>query len=441
MRILLIGDGAREHIIAEQMARSAEVYCIMKKKNPGIAKITQKHFISDYKNIEAIGAWAIKEKIKLAFVVSETAQATGLSDVLEAAGIALASPNMAASVVGTNRLYAFNLMKEFGIDRPRFYICRSKADLDDAMEELDNPVVKPAIRVEWGGVKLADSDFKSKSAVKKYATELMKKHNAVILEKLVIGEEFNLHALSDGRKISTLQPVQVMRRAYEDGKGPLTEGMGSYSTGKLLPFMTKDDLDHAKLILQKIVDALRERGTEFKGVLNGQFMLTKEGIKMLDVRTTFGNPASINNLGILKTQFSEILSSIADGNLKQPSLTNEATVVKYIVPKDYPEKTKKHKLIVSDRLLWNNGARCYYEDVSNEKGVLYSGSNRSLAVFASGKDIDEAQTRAEAASKFAVSGKVRHRRDIGKEEIILRKMTRMNKIRSFWLKIKNIIRK
>jgi len=436
-----VGDGAREHIIAEQLARSSEVYCIMRKRNSGIAKISQKYFISDFNNIEAIGSWAIKEKIKLAFVVSETAFSTGLSEVLSEAGISMASSSMAASIIGSNRLYAYTLMKEFGIDRPRFYVCKTDNDLNDAITELENPVVKPVIRMEWGGVKVFDRDFKSKKELLSYSKELIKRQKAVILEKSLNGEEFNLQAFTDGRRVSTLQPVQVMRRAEKDGKGQLTEGMGSYSTGKLLPFMTRDDLDHAKLMMKRIVSALRDRGTEFKGVLNGKFMLTKEGIVMLDVRTTFGNPEALNNLGLLKTQFSEILLSIADGNLKQPSFVNDATVVKYIVPEKYPGETKgKKKIHVSDRILWDNGSRCYYEDVIEEKGKLYSSSGRSLAIFASGKTLNEAQTRAEAAATLAVSGKIRHRRDIGREEVVLKKMNRMNKLRSFWSKIKNFIR-
>ena len=82
MKVLLVGDGAREHIIAEQLARSAELFCVMEARNPGIESLAHEIYQSDYSAIESIGAYAVKKEIDIALVTAETALAKGLVDFL-----------------------------------------------------------------------------------------------------------------------------------------------------------------------------------------------------------------------------------------------------------------------------------------------------------------------------------------------------------------------
>jgi len=126
MRVLLVGDGAREHILAEQLARSSELYVAMQRRNPGIANAAQKYMLCDFSNMEALGVWAIREKIELAIVTSELALSRGVGDMLAEAGVALASPPSSGAMVGETSVYAFNLMKERGIPRPEFFVCRNE---------------------------------------------------------------------------------------------------------------------------------------------------------------------------------------------------------------------------------------------------------------------------------------------------------------------------
>lgn len=429
MRVLLAGDGAREHMLAEQLARSAELYVAMQRRNPGIERTAQKYMVCDFTNMEAIGAWAIREKIDVAFVASEMALASGLGDALADAGIALASPPGAGAMIGENTVYSFNLMKEKGIPRPRFFVCRNEAEMRKAMKELPKLVMKPAVRVEWRGTMFGDLDVKRTDIVKE-GKKLIRRHGSVVLEEAVDGESFSLQGITDGKTTSIMPPVHIAKRAGVGNKGPLTEGMGGFSSGKLLPFIKERDLEAARSALVALVSALRGKGVDYRGSIRGEFMAAKRGTLMLSAHATFGDIECLAGLPLLRTQLSEALASAALGQLAPMSFTERAAVVKYLVPDGYPGKAKKSKgIVIDEKALWNNGAKAYFESVEARKGRMLPAGGRALAVCASGATLAEAEAKAEAAAS-SVEGGLKHREDIASQEYVNRCVKHIAFIRS-----------
>jgi len=429
MRVLLVGDGAREHVLAEQLARSSELYVAMQRRNPGIAQTAQKYMVCDYSNMEAIGAWAIREKIELALVTSETALSRGISDTLAEIGIALASPPGAGAMIGENNVYAFNLMKEKGIARPKFFVCRNEAEIKKAMRELPRVVMKPALRVEWRGTLFGDLDLRKTEFVKE-GKKLIKRHGSVILEAVVDGESFSLQAVTDGRSVSIMPPVHITKRALDGEKGELTEGMGGFTSGRLLPCMRESDLETARKSLEGIVSALKSKGVSYRGPIRGEFMATKGGTMMLCAHATFGDMDALNNLPLLRTQLTDTLMSAAQGRLTPMSFAEKATVVKCLVPEGYPGKMKKRTDIkINEKALWNNGAKVYCESVEIRKGKLLPLGGRALAICAAGATVAEAEAKAEAAAS-SVDGALRHRKDIGTRDYVNRCAKHVGLIRS-----------
>lgn len=116
--------------------------------------------------------------------------------------------------------------------------------------------------------------------------------------------------------------------------------MGSYSCpDHKLPFMTEEDVKLAKEIMEETVKALKEEVGGYKGILYGQFMLTKEGPKIIEYNARFGDPEAMNLLAILKNDFLEVCEAIVNKKLKDIDVEfeNKATVCKYVVPKGYPD--------------------------------------------------------------------------------------------------------
>lgn len=429
MKILLVGDGARENMLAEQLARSSELYVAMEKRNPGIEKASQKFFVCDYSNMEAIGGWAIRENIDIALITSESGLIKGLPDALSEAGLRVVSPPGEGTVIGENTLYAHNIIKEAGIRTPRFISCKDEREISSAMKEIPRMVLKPAVKVDWKGTRFSEADLKRSAEGLKYGKKLIKSHGSVIVEELVEGEGFSLQGITDGKSLSVMPPVHIVKRALEGNQGELTEGMGGFSSGRLLPFMKQADLDYARESLWKVVGSLKSKGVDYRGPIRGEFMVTREGTVMLDIYATMGDIDTLNNFLLLRTQLSEVLTSVAEGSLMQLSFWEKATVVKYLVPTGYPGKARKSRIEIDERALWNNGAKAAFGSVEVKDGQVWTAKSRALAVCTSGNALAEAEAKAEGAAQ-SVKGDLYHRRDIASPEYVNRAMKHVALLRS-----------
>lgn len=430
MKVLLIGHGAREHAIAEQIAKSSVLYAYMGHKNPGIAKLATKYFIGDITNPETIGLWATTEGIDIAFVGSDPSLAAGVTDALLNAGIPVASPTKKAAKIEWDKAYARELLKKHKIPgSPEHFIVRSEEELKRAFNELEEVAVKPVGLTGGKGVKVMGDHFKNKNEAKKYAEEVLKKDGVVVVEEKLVGEEFSLQAFSDGSRVSPMPPVQDFKRAFENDEGPNTGGMGSYSTGQLLPFMERGDLEEAIEIMEKTVKAMEKEGVPFKGILYGGFMVTANGVRLIEYNARFGDPEAINVLPLLRTEFVEILWSIVEKRLRPAVFAEKSTVVKYLVPNGYPDKPKKDAEIkIDEKCVWDKGAKLYFGSVYEKDEKIYTTSSRAVALFSKGESLEEARFTAEGAIT-CVKGPLFYRRDIGTKENIEKKIRKMKEIR------------
>lgn len=432
MKVLLVGNGAREHAIAEQIARSAELYAIMSKKNPGIAKLAQKFYVTDITNPEAVGLWAVNQGIDLAFVSPDAVLAAGVSDALGKAGIQTASPMKAAARIEWDKSYARNLMKDYDIKgSPAFEIAKSEKEALRFYREFNGQVaIKPIGLTGGKGVRVAGDHFSDEKGALAYIRELMRKDRQLLVEEKITGEEFSLQLFSDGKRISLMPPVQDHKRAYDFDRGPNTGGMGSYSTGNLLPFMRQGDIDEGRRISQAVVDAMRKEDAQFKGVLYTQLMCTGDGVKIIEFNARFGDPEAMNVLAVLKTQFVDILRSIADESLKPATFTEKATVVKYLVPTGYPDKpVQDSEISVDEKRIWDAGAKYYCASVYEDGGRTYTTNSRAIAVVGVNDTLEEAEAKAEEAAQY-VSGPLWHRRDIGTHSLVQKRIEHMRRLRA-----------
>lgn len=429
MKVLLVGDGARENMLAEQLARSSELYVAMEKRNPGIERFSNKFFVCDYSNIEAIGGWAVRENIDVALITSETALAKGMSDAISDCGLKLASPPGSGTVLGENTLYALNLMKAAGIAAPRFRSCSNEKELKSAMKEMRSSIIKPSVKVEWKGTRFGETDLRKPEDMVRYGKQMIKRQGSVVVEEFIDGETFSLQGITDGKSLSVMPPVHIAKRLEDGNKGELTEGMGGFSSGRLLPFMRQDELDKARESLMRLVTAMKGKGTDYRGPIRGEFIITKSGLLMLDAYATFGDIDTLNNLLLLRSQLGEAIISVTEGSLKQLIFQERATVIKYLVPKGYPGKPKKSQIIIDERALWNQGAKVCAESVVMDNKGMWTSKGRSIAICASGGNLAEAESKAEDAA-MSVKGELQHRKDIGTADYVNRAIKHLALLRS-----------
>ncbi len=323
MRVLAVGGGAREHAIVSALARSgAEVFVCMKNSNPGIARLAKAVALVDETDVSRVVGHARGWGAELAVVGPEAPLEAGLADGLESAGIPTASPRKAAARIETSKSFMRNLMDKHRVKGAvRFVEAEDADDVRAALDELGTEVVVKPVGLTGGkGVKVFGEHMRTREDVFAYAEEILSKHigggAGMVIEEKLVGEEFTVQAFCDGRRVVPMPAVQDHKRAYEGDKGPNTGGMGSYSQADgLLPFLRRGDYDEAVSIMSDTLAALREDGSEYRGTLYGQFMITKDGPKVIEFNARFGDPEAMNVLSLLRSDFSAVCAGMAGGDL------------------------------------------------------------------------------------------------------------------------------
>jgi len=196
-----------------------------------------------------------------------------------------------------------------------------------------------------------------------------------------------------------------------------------------LPFLTDDDIAQAHAINISTAKALKDKfGERYTGILYGGFMATVNGVKLIEYNARFGDPEAMNVLSLLETDFIDICVGIVEGTLDQVDVrfANKATVCKYAVPEGYPDSPVKGEPIDVSGI--SNPDGLFYASVDIQNGQLVEAGSRTLAVVGMACSISEA----EAAAEIEVSsfkGPLFHRTDIGKDEVIRKRVDHMNSLR------------
>jgi phosphoribosylamine--glycine ligase len=302
--------------------------------------------------------------------------------------------------------------------------------------EADFPLaVKPIGLTGGKGVKVEGEQLKDKAETLAYIKEIFDRSIGgvgVVLEEKIVGEEFTLQTFVDGKHVIPMPLVQDHKRAFEGDVGPNTGGMGSYSLqDHLLPFVEKRDFAQAMESMRRTVEALHKEDCVYQGVLYGQFMLTSQGPKIIEFNVRFGDPEAMNVLPLLDSNFIEICHGIADRNLTSSkiSFAKMATVCKYVVPVGYGLEPKANLPIeVDEKAIKKEGAKLFYAAVNEDYGRILTSSSRAIGIVGIAPDLDRAEASCERALKFVRGEAIYVRHDIGRKEIITKKVERMRSI-------------
>ena len=437
-RFLTVGGGGREHAAVEALHRSgAEIFAAMSTDNPGIGRRAAKVMNVSEMDVKAIVDFAVANGVEYAFVGPEAPLGIGIVDSLIDAGIRCASPSKDAARIETSKTFMRELLDKHGIPgnlgHATFHSLEKALEyIQDAPYEL---VVKPVGLTGGKGVKVQGEHLLSLEDTETYVREIFDQDiggAGVIFEERAIGEEFTLMVFCDGKTIAPMPLVQDHKRAFEGDVGPNTGGMGSYSDADhLLPFIEPQEKEEALAILQRIVDAMATEGCPYVGVMYGQFMLTRDGPRIIEINARFGDPEAMNVLPILSTGFTDICKAMADGTLTEDvEFLKKATVCKYVVPEGYGVKSVSGKPIyVDERGVNDSSAVSYYANVFLQEGVLVTGSSRSVGVVGLGDSIEDAERNCEKALSFVRGDAIRVRHDIGKPDVIRKRVEHMRQVR------------
>lgn len=438
MKVLAVGGGGREHAAVEALYRSgSEIYSVMKNANPGIIAHSKKYKLIDEKKVDEICAFAKECGVELAFIGPEAPLEVGLVDALQKEGIKCASPTQSAARIETSKSFMRELINKHNIAGNLGYAAfDNAADTEAYLKTLDYEIVVKPVGLTGGkGVKVQGEHLLSFEDTMDYVNEIFENNiggAGVIIEEKAVGEEFTQMVFCDGKKVVPLPLVQDHKRAYDGDVGPNTGGMGSYSDGNhLLPFITQEERQAAIDIIQDVIDAMAEEGCPYHGTLYGQFMLTVNGPKIIEFNARFGDPEAMNVLSIIDTPFEKVCEMMADGTLSdEVQFVKKATVCKYVVPKGYGVKSETGKEISFDvEGIEKSGAVVYYANIDEKDGKLVTMSSRSAGIVGIADTIEEAEQNCEKALEYVKSDWIFVRHDIGKKELVQKRVDHMKQLR------------
>tara|TARA_B100000941_G_scaffold81582_1_gene56066 strand:+ start:1210 stop:2520 length:1311 start_codon:yes stop_codon:yes gene_type:complete len=436
MNFLVIGSGAREHIIAQKLAESGvDVFSVITNRNPGLINLSKEFlFVNTYKaKIQKIVDFSLSKNIDCVVIGPEDPLALGFSDSFLGKGIPVVGPTKLLAQIETSKGFTRDLLVRNEINvSPRYERFNSVNGVEDFIKDLSEQyVVKYDGLMGGKGVKVSGEHLMSIQEAVLYCNQLIDLGGSFIVEEKIVGEEFSLMSFCDGNAVHHMPAVQDHKRAYDGDTGPNTGGMGSYTdSNHSLPFLTDNELHQAMEINERVSMALvKEYNEGYKGILYGGFMATSDGVKLIEYNARFGDPEAMNLLTLLDTDFASVCMSMANGNLVDVKFRKEASVCKYVVPKGYGSNPANDAtLIVNDS--YKEHSDLYYAAVNvNDSGNITTTSSRAAAVISTGHDIETAESACETGLSY-ISGKnifVRH--DIAKPHLIDKRIQNMESIR------------
>jgi phosphoribosylamine--glycine ligase len=436
MNILLVGSGAREHAVARAFSRSSHcsaLFCLGTSVNPGIRQLCRDYEVGNISDSMIVLNFAKKSKVEMVFIGPEAPLAAGVADVLLKEGIPCVGPKQKHAQIESSKGFTRDLQIEYGIPgAPKFKRFNSIIGVREFLQELgeDGYVVKADGLAGGKGVQVSGDHLKNFDEGLNYCQEIIDSKNEFVIEEKFIGQEFSLMSFCDGVHLAHMPVVQDHKRAFDGDIGPNTGGMGAYSdTDHLLPFLTAGDIVSAQAINQATADALRAKfGDGYKGILYGGFMTTKDGVKLIEYNARLGDPEALNVLAILQSDFVDLCEAIISENLSQSHaiFANQATVCKYAVPIGYPDNPIKNQLIDISKV--PNIDHLYLGAVDETGAGLSETGSRTAAIVGIADTIAEAENIAEQQINF-IAGPLFHRKDIGKRELIDRRIKMMRDLK------------
>jgi len=438
MKVGLIGNGGREHAIARGLCANPETHLFVaaQGQNSGIAELAKGYCETGFKNTAKIVDYFAEQQVDFVVVGPEATLMLGVVDGLRAAHIPAVGPTRAQAHLEGDKAFMRHLLRDqIGWGSPTWSTVTSLADAATFLDEVGQVVVKPLGLTGGKGVRVMGIQLEGHDEVLDYVSELLETDGEVLLEECVVGEEFSRMAFVSDGELAPLPLMQDFKYAYDGDRGLMTGGMGAYSTADGgLPFVeSKDQLD-ADRLLSDVVQALEKlTGDAYRGFLYGQFMVTRSGIKLIEFNVRLGDPEALNLMAILGSDATTVFYQIATGRLEPAEIQfkPQASVSKYLVPQAYPDAIiEPIPFRLDEQVVAQAGLSLIHGSVEKTGPTAWVAlGSRTFGLVGLGDSPGAVSERIDACLTQLAIPELRYRKDVGKREIIARKVTRMKDLR------------
>jgi len=420
MKVLVVGNGGREHALAWKIKQSpllTKLY--VARGNAGIWQIAEKVDISPT-DVEKLIDFAKKEKIDLTVVGPEQPLSEGIVDGFEKAGLKIFGHRKNAAILEASKVFAKNFMKKYGIPTAFYGTFDNEKDAVDFIKKMGTPIVIKADGLAAGkGVVIANTEEEAVDTVRDmFRGRFGEASKRVVIEEFLEGEEASYIAMVDGEKLVPMATSQDHKRVFDGDKGPNTGGMGAYSPA---PVITSEI---EKQILEKIMyptlKGMKAEGREMRGFLYAGLMIGPKGINVLEFNVRMGDPETQPIMRRLESDLLQHMLDILDGKIDsvQPVWSERWSIGVVMASKGYPGKYEKGFEITGiEKAEEDPDIVVFHAGTDLKDGKLVTAGGRVLTVTATGDTLVEAKEKVyKAVEKINFEG-AHYRKDIGDKGI------------------------
>ena len=397
MKVLVVGNGAREHTIVWKLAQSPRVKELYAAPgNAGTARISQNLDITAA-DIKSLAKAAQQKNIDLVVVGPEVPLAEGIVDHFESLGIPIFGASKLAAEIESSKVFSKALMQKYNIPCAKSVNFSDYAQAKEYVQKQRLPIVIKADGLAAGkGVVVAGTMDEAMAALNDFMREkkLGAAANQVLVEEFLSGKEMSFFAFSDGINVLPMVSACDYKRVNDGDKGPNTGGMGSYSPPVFnSPALQKQVMD---TIMVPTIQAMTKEGRQYRSVLYGGLMVNKESVKVVEFNARFGDPETQVILPRLKTDLLDIIMAVIKGKLNQIKIecSDDACVGVVMASGGYPGSYKTglpiNGLLDVDKdvMVFHAGTK-----IGATPWEVLTNGGRILTVVAMGKTIAQAREK------------------------------------------------
>ncbi len=414
MKVLVVGNGGREHTLAWRLLKSPNVEAVYCTPGNGGTATMANCFNLDLAvdDFQGIAQSVAEYNISLVVVGPEIPLSLGITDYLQEHNIPVFGPNKEGAQLESSKSWAKELMIQAEIPTAKS-VTFNNGDLAKAhIEQEDAPIVVKADSLAAGkGVIVAMTTEEAKAAVDSL---LEQGFTTLVVEEFLAGEEASVLAITDGETIRPLIPSQDHKRVGEGDRGKNTGGMGTYAPA---PIVTPELMEQIQTeVLEPTIAVLKQRGIDYRGVVYAGLMISPTGEpKVLEFNCRFGDPETQVVLPLLDTPLDELLIACTQKQLaQQPPIkwkTGSAVCV-VAASGGYPDAYEKGKVISGIESATAQGAVVFHAGTAFKDNQLVTSGGRVLGITALGNNLKDAIAKVYPAVESISFEGMYYRRDI-----------------------------
>ncbi|MBD1218942.1 MAG: phosphoribosylamine--glycine ligase [Aphanizomenon flos-aquae Clear-A1] len=420
MKVLVIGNGGREHALAWKLLQSKKInklVCVP--GNGGTATMPGcENLPLAVDDFAGISEYAVNNDISLVIVGPEVPLAQGITDYLQNQGLMVFGPNKEGAQIEASKAWAKALMTEARVPTAKSAVFTEAAPAKAYIQSEGAPIVIKADGLAAGkGVTVAETIAQAEAAIEAiFQGQFGSAGSSVVIEECLVGQEVSILALTDGLTIRPLLPAQDHKRVGEGDTGENTGGMGAYAPA---PIATPQLMARVQTeVLEKTIHALQARGIDYRGILYAGLMISPDGdFRVLEFNCRFGDPETQVILPMLETPLEDLILACIEQRLEDmPPIAWKQGAAATVVAASggYPGEYAKGKVITGLAAAETAGATVFHAGTKlNAAQEVVTDGGRVLNVTGLGENFQEALAQAYAGIENIQFAQMYYRRDIG----------------------------